>query len=383
MSTQPWHQAFEAPTGVQLREFTRILVLRGWLPPLVGTGTGFGPLTPFEHAMQLLACAGLLASLLVAVLMRRAIVRAGVFFVVTFAVIWFAVAGYRLHSGGAWVADTPRLIAPLPFLFWFAVAFALQPAAGRALPWLPRMSGSRPETRWGHFLGPVVVLAVAVAYVFNLKHTDDVRWFIRLEGVAGSARADEIARGVRVARTRGLLNSFVESPVPEPVAFPGRWDDTLWRMGPYFDRGIHAVGQGSLLLTIDPSGAVRENTFAAVQLTSGLAPVDCRVSTPCTATLVARQALPAQPAYIRVTVTASGSTRLHLVSVPSAQPQDLVEHRSHYDDTTRHLVLPAGRHTVVLALWATGVTSARVTATGSPVSLKAELGVLVAGAPLT
>jgi hypothetical protein len=389
VSAQPWHQPFELPTGAALRQFTQILVLRGWLPPLVGTGTGFGPVTSFERAMQVLAGAGVLAGLAVAVVTRRAIVRACVFFAGTVLVVWFAVGGYRLNSGGVWVGDTSRLIAPLPFLFWFAVGFALQPAAGRAWPLLRRLgersrSGIdlRRGTRWATLAGPMVVLTLAVPYALNLKHTDDVRWFGRLEGKAGSAKAAVIAQGVRIARQRGMLNSFVESPVPEPVAFPGRWDDTLWRMGAYFDRGIHAVGEGPLLLTIDPTGVVRENTFAPVALASGAASVACPAHTPCTARLVARSALPDQPAYVRVTLTTSGPTRLRLESLPAAQPQDAVEHRSYYDDTTRHLVLPAGRRTLVLALWASDVTLASVTATGSPVSLRAELGVLSPGAAL-
>ncbi len=385
VSAQPWHQPFEAPTGAQLSQFTRVLVLRGWLPPLVGTGTGFGPLDSFEHAMQLLAGAGVIAGVIVAVLTRRAIVRACMFFAATFLVVWFAVAGYRLRSGGVWVGDTPRLITPLPFLFWFSVAFALQPAAGMALSWLPRWR-SRPRgrgaPRWA-IAAPALVLALAALYVVNLKRTDDVLWFIRLEGVAGSDRATEIQHGVDLARTRGMLDSFVESPLPEPVAFPGRWDDTMWRMGPYFNRGIHAVGQGAVLLTIDPSGTVRQNTFAPASLASGAAVVACAPPTPCTATLLALHPLPPQPAYIRVTVTASGPTRLRLASTPPPQPQDVVEHRNYYDDTTRHLVLPAGSHTVVLALWASGVSSAAVIATGSPSSLRAELGVLDQGAPLS
>jgi hypothetical protein len=386
VSSQLWHQPFEAPTGAQLVSFTRIFVLRGLLPPLVGTGTPFGPLTPFEQSMQILAGGLALAGVVMAVLTRRATVRAGVFLATTFMVLWYAVAGYRLHSGGVWVGETPRLIAPMPFLFWFAVAFALQPAAGRALPLLPRMRlrlPLQPETRWAPLAAALVVLALSVPYVLNLKHTDDVRSFSRQEGVAGLATAEEIARGVRAAREHGMLNSFVESPIPEQVAFPGRWDDTLWRMGPYFDRGIHAVGEGKVLLRIEPTGVVRENMFLPAPLASGSAPVVCRTHAPCTATLVARRPLSAEPAYVRVTLTTSGPTRIRLSSVPDAQPEDAVEHRHYYDDTTRHLLLPAGRRTLVLALWATGVTSASVTASGSPVNLRVELGVLVPGAPLT
>lgn len=384
VSSQPWHQPFEAPTGAQLVSFTRIFVLRGLLPPLVGTGTPFGPMTSFEQSMQILAGVLVVAGVVIAVLSRRAIVRAFVFLVATFAVLWFAVAGYRLYSGGVWVGATPRLIAPMPFLFWFSVAMALQPAAGRALAPLPRWQPhSWPRTRWVSLAVALAVLAVSIPYVLNLKHTDDVRSFGRLEGVAGLAMAHEIALGVDAASAHGMLDSFVESPIPEPVAFPGRWDDTLWRMGPYFNRGIHAVGEGSVLLRIEPTGAVRENTFQPAQLASGSAPVACPTNAPCTATLVAAHPLPPQPAYVRVTLTTSGPTRLRLDSVPEAQPQDAVEHRRYYDDTTRHIVLAAGRHTLVLALWSSGVTSARVTATGSPVELRAELGVLAPGGTLS
>jgi hypothetical protein len=382
VSAQPWHQSIEIPTGAELQAYSRIFVLRGLLPPLVGTGTAFGPMSSFEHAMQLLAGALVLAGVLAAILTRRAIVRACVFFATTALVVWFAVAAYRLNSGGVWVGETPRLIAPLPFLFWFAVGFALQPAAGRAVLHVPRL-GLPLRPRWASIAVPLVALALATAYVLNLKHTDDVRSFGRLEGDAGTAKAEMIARGVHAAHVRGMLSSFVESPVPEPVAFPGRWDDTLWRMGAYFDRGIHAVGRGLLLLTIDPDGVVRENSFAPAPLALGRLPVSCRASTSCTATLLAKRPLPSVPAYVRVTLTSSGPTRLRLDSVPRAAAQDVVEHRRYYDDTTRHLVLPAGRRTLVLALWATGVRSASVTASGSPVTLQAELGVLVPGLPLS
>ena len=133
----------------------------------------------------------------------------------------------------------------------------------------------------------------------NLKHTDDVRWFGRLEGDAGSSKAAMIARGVRVARARGLLHSFVEGPIPEPVAFPGRWDDTLFRMGPYFDRGIRAVGEGPLLLVVEPSGAIRETSFAA-QPTSGGGGASCAGTRSCRATV---HAISAPPASMRFSIS--------------------------------------------------------------------------------
>jgi hypothetical protein len=82
---------------------------------------------------------------------------------------------------------------------------------------------------------------------------------------------------------------------------------------------------------------------------------------------------------VRVTIWTSGPTRLRLASQPAAQAQDPTEGRRGYDDTTSHLVLSSGRHTLVLALWASGVTSASITATGSPLRIHAQLGVLSPG----
>jgi hypothetical protein len=167
------------------------------------------------------------------------------------------------------------------------------------------------------------------------------------------------------------------------VAFPGRWDDTMWRMGPYFDRGIRAIGQGPVLLSIDPDGVVHESSFQAVPLASGAAGARCRYGRSCPLVLVARTPSPDAPAYVRVAVAAGGATRLRLESAPPAQAQDAIEHRTYFDDTTRHLVLRAGVHTVVLALWTGRVRAVRVTAIGHPLALRGELGVLVPGRPLS
>jgi hypothetical protein len=381
VDAQPWHQAFDRPTTSQLRYFTQVFVLRGWLPPLVGTGTGIGSLSSFQRLMQELSLVLVAGGLVAAVATSRAVVRGLVFLFVTFAVVWFSIAGYRLHVVGQWVGNTSRLIAPLPFLFWLAVGFMLQPAAGRQFARLPRLRlRLRPRARdwWPARLAPVVILALAVAYVFNLKHTDDVQSYNRVAGAEGTAWAARTERGVIAAKRRGLLDSFVESPVPMPLAFPGRWDDTLWRMGAYFDSGIHALGEQHTLLTINTAGAVQENTFTPAHI-RGRGQAMCPKSGGCTTPLVARHPLPASPAYVRVTIWTSGPTRLRLASQPAAQAQDPTEGRRGYDDTTSHLVLGSGRHTLVLALWASGVTSASITATGSPLRIHAQLGVLSPG----
>lgn len=374
---QPWHQPLTVPSGASLSHFTWIFILRGWLLPLVGTGPPAGPLDTFEFGTQLLAVAGVLAALAVAILTRRAVLRAALFLVSTFLVVWFAVAFYRLYGATVYVGSTGRLITPVPYLFWFAAALALRPAAGSTVR--KRLVIRRWRVPRVPALAVVPLGAALIAlYVLNLKHTDDVLWYGRLEGDAGSATAARIASGVGEARLLDILDDFVEGPVPSPVAFPGRWDDTLWRMGPYFDSGIRAIGAGTPLLTIDGSGTVREAKFEPV---SGVGAVACQVQRACTVALHPRHS-PQELTFVRVALDAAGSTRLRLASIPGPMPSDPVMHRPYFDDTTRHLVVGRGRHTFVLALWASGVRSAAVTATGAPVSLSAQVGVLVLEQPL-
>jgi hypothetical protein len=390
VSAQPWHQPFQAPPLAELRDYTKVFVLRGWIPPLIGTGTGFGPLTGFQRITQELAVALLAVGFVVAIVTRRAVIRALIWIAATLFTVWFAVAFYRLAAANVWVGDTGRLITPLPFLFWIGVAFALQPAEGPPLIPRGRPSIRLPRVRPHPAIVGAGLAAAIVLYALNLRHSDDVNPYNRNVGVVASARAQTIAAGVRVAQSRGLLSDFVESPIPGLVSFPGRWDDTMWRMAAYWNSHIDAIGSGTPLLTVDGNGVVRQNTFSAAPLASGSSPISCQATAQCSLRLIPRRPLGNVPAFVRIWITVSGPTRLHLTSDPRQGPQnpvnsaplDPVDHLPVYDDTTRHLLLARGSHALVLALWATDVSAASITAIGSPTRIRAQLGVLVQGAPL-
>jgi hypothetical protein len=377
VNAQPWHQPFDSPTAAELRDFTRIFLLRGWLLPLGGTGTGFVPLTGFQRAMEALAAGAVVGCFALALARRRAVVRGLAWMGLTFFAVWFATAFYRLHSATPWVGDTGRLITPLPFLFWTGVAIMLEPARGPLIGALPRLRTALPAPL--RRFGPIAAIVLLSAYAANLVATNNELSFARDAGLAGTERSDRIAAGVRAAQRLGWLSHFVEGPVPDLVAFPGRWDDTLWRMGALWSDGIHAVGSGRPLLTIDGIGAVRDAVFVPAQLMPGQADRTCATSS-CTIRLAARHPLSSSAyAYVRVTITTRGPTRLVLHSAPAPAPQDPVEYRRGFDDTTRHLLLSKNSYTLVLPLWAMGVRSATVNAIGSPSTLQAQLGVIQMG----
>jgi hypothetical protein len=383
--TRPYAQPVKVPSVSEALTFMRVAFFEMFLPTVVGLGSDAVDLY-FDSPLRILVPLLLGAGLVVSIVTRRCGLRAVVLLGAVFALIVIVV----LPSRGLPAAVEYRYFAPLPLGFWLSVRLAMT-----------RRPGTRPANRGRQqhkrislppIARPVAVSALSLALVLygaNFVRTAKKDDFFIENGRAAHAIVGRIRTGTDTAAAQRLERSFVDIPLPYPVAFldcgpgvvgacnTGPTDNLLSRSSAAVDHRIVPRGEGTDLLAIAEDGTVDRMAFHPVTLTAGsdssaeTGPVQVRCRSSCK-TAVSFTTGNDQPAYVRLTADRRERVRIQLHTKARLRLKQL-------PTTTLDL---SGRARTV-PVWTAGTTTITVSATSrSTFGLGIEAGTLEQLGPL-
>jgi hypothetical protein len=173
------------------------------------------------------------------------------------------------------------------------------------------------------WVGGVLVILGAV-YLVNLHATFRANWFNEDSGRAAAGYSEKVSAGLS-ALGRDQRASVVDSALPFPVWYATNDGlNELSSLLPFWSSKIRAVGEGSHLTALDPTGVLRWATFHP----GGTGPLE-----------------------VRVTVSATVSTTM-TVRVMAVNPTE--------PDVPRHIEVGSGTHSFTLPAWSPRIQSVTI-----------------------
>lgn len=316
VQAQPWHTPLSIPTGRQWAELVAVMVGKGVVPTVIGSGLPNGPPTAWGWTSIVIVFAGIVVGAVWLILQRRFRPSVIAFFVLGALLVSIPVATTRDDLGAAVAGNTARYLTFLPMLLAISVAGAPRRRS--------RAGHARHSPQWSGLAGGLVVLGAL--YLINLNATFDENTFGQKMGDTAAIVSARIGSGLE-ALTPSQRSSLVDSALSWPIWYPMTdGSGELSTLLPYWSATARTYGEGPHITGLDEAGTVRWATF----IPNGVGPL-----------------------YEHITVRASSPTVM-AVSILGDDPTE--------PETPWHIHVNAGTHSYVLAAWSTKVTSVKITA---------------------
>jgi hypothetical protein len=266
---RPWAKPVHVPSFSDVLTFMRVSLFDVFLPTVVGLGSGAAE-SHFDSRLRIIVLAVLVAGLAASYLTKRCALRA----IALFGCIFVAVVVVVMPSRGVLAAQEYRYLAPLPLAFWMSVRLATVRQPTKAKEQRPRRRASRSAVPLWRVAGTVLVALALIVYGINFARTERTNDFFIESGRTSREIVARIQRGTDEAAARGLRRSFVDLPLPFPIAYadcgpevsgpctPITAENLLSWHGHVIDSRIVPLGEGAQLLAISADGTIERAAFS-------------------------------------------------------------------------------------------------------------------------
>jgi hypothetical protein len=241
------------------------------------------------------------------------------------------VATARDLLGPQVAGTTVRYLVFLLFVLAVAVAGAV------------RYPPSGPSTHSWRWIGGAVATVLVALYLVNLHRTFQINWFNERSGRAAAGYSAQVGAGLS-ALAPDERSSVVDSVLPSPVWYVTNDGlNELSSLMPFWSSKVRAVGEGSQLTALDPSGTLRWAKLSP----GGTGPL-----------------------YVHVDASATAPTTMtvRIVAVAPTEPE-----------VPWHVKVEPGTHSFTLPAWSTSV---KALAVGGVHLLSSQTGTLSLGSPV-